>query len=499
MKKISLLFPFLLSLNFFCFGQESETEYTFKKTIITGKIKKYKPNGKYQQINLYIPRPENIRQEIHRVDIAPDGTFAIPFELAFPQEMTLDYKARTFVLVNPGDSISLNFNGTTWNEKKLSQKIKFSGDNAKKNKEWADFRSTYLSVGEDDIYDAQKKMDFNAFCNFRLRYKIEIANNISKFSKERKPSKELIEWLKNKNELEYFRDIIFYPKAHAYYNRLIEEEVLLSSAYYDCINTIPEILWVDLSNASSLGTLVSNTRSVIATEVRRDTAIKNSDTWHKLFSKGLKTSNFSKSSLFFQLILSQRALTLININELAVYQKYYEPLVKEYVKHPYLTDNISKKLKEKLFYDKNPSIFSEKVKNTLNKANSENPFIEILEQHKGKVIYLDFWGTWCGPCIAEFPNSKKLHELLAGSNIEFVYACIDSKERVWEKSRAEHQLKGSHYFFNKRQSDEIRKALNLNGIPFYLIIDKNGNIIDKGSHIRPGFKKTRDKLYELLD
>ena len=51
---------------------------------------------------------------------------------------------------------------------------------------------------------------------------------------------------------------------------------------------------------------------------------------------------------------------------------------------------------------------------------------------QGKVVYADVWATWCGPCREEMPNSLKLHGELEGEPVEFLYICIDSKEKDWE-------------------------------------------------------------------
>ena len=60
-------------------------------------------------------------------------------------------------------------------------------------------------------------------------------------------------------------------------------------------------------------------------------------------------------------------------------------------------------------------------------------FNKILQENKGKVIYIDCWATWCGPCKKAMPDSKKLMKKYEGTDVSFVYVCIESEEKLWKK------------------------------------------------------------------
>jgi thiol-disulfide isomerase/thioredoxin len=59
---------------------------------------------------------------------------------------------------------------------------------------------------------------------------------------------------------------------------------------------------------------------------------------------------------------------------------------------------------------------------------------------RGKVTYLDFWGTWCAPCLAEMPASEALRQHFAGRDVVFVYISIDDPKEKWQRLLASRQF-----------------------------------------------------------
>ena len=58
----------------------------------------------------------------------------------------------------------------------------------------------------------------------------------------------------------------------------------------------------------------------------------------------------------------------------------------------------------------------------------ETEFAELLEQHRGKVVLVDFWATWCGPCVAMFPHTVDLHKLHADRGLAVISVSFDDPE-----------------------------------------------------------------------
>jgi thiol-disulfide isomerase/thioredoxin len=100
-----------------------------------------------------------------------------------------------------------------------------------------------------------------------------------------------------------------------------------------------------------------------------------------------------------------------------------------------------------------------------------------LTQLKGSLVYIDIWATWCMPCIKEIPSLKKMEEHFSGKDIQFVSICkSDSKDR-WEKMVEEKKL-GGIQLFAEDENISFFKDYSVQGIPRFILIDKEGKIID---------------------
>lgn len=97
-----------------------------------------------------------------------------------------------------------------------------------------------------------------------------------------------------------------------------------------------------------------------------------------------------------------------------------------------------------------------------------------LSDYKGKVIVLDLWATWCGPCMQEKPFFEALENKYHGNeNIALISLSIDT-EKVWKKYFEKNKIVGNQLHINRSQLTNYKVA----GIPRFFVIDKNFNIVD---------------------
>lgn len=119
----------------------------------------------------------------------------------------------------------------------------------------------------------------------------------------------------------------------------------------------------------------------------------------------------------------------------------------------------------------------------------------LLSSFKGKNIYIDFWATWCKPCMANMIDSKKLNsEFKNESDIIFLYVNIDDDYNRWLKYVSK-QDSETHLFANEYISDNIFKSYYFSALPHYVLIDKNFKIYDTNARAPI---KVKDDIIGLL-
>ena len=101
-----------------------------------------------------------------------------------------------------------------------------------------------------------------------------------------------------------------------------------------------------------------------------------------------------------------------------------------------------------------------------------------VTQMKNKVVLIDFWGTWCGPCVAEVPNVVKTYEKLHEKGFEIVGISFDADKDALLKFIGDKKMTWPQYFDGKRWENKIGREYGINSIPAMWLVDKKGNLRD---------------------
>ena len=113
-----------------------------------------------------------------------------------------------------------------------------------------------------------------------------------------------------------------------------------------------------------------------------------------------------------------------------------------------------------------------------------------LANMRGKVVLIDFWATWCGPCVQELPNVLKAYEKLHPKGFEIVGISLDQDKGALEKFVKEKNMTWPQFFDGKGWKNEISTKYGISSIPAMWLVDKKGMVVSTNA---------RGKLEELVE
>jgi len=164
-------------------------------------------------------------------------------------------------------------------------------------------------------------------------------------------------------------------------------------------------------------------------------------------------------------------------------------------------------------------------KNVQNKTSSGSPALDMdyesiegtnisMDHFKGKVVFLDFWASYCGYCVSQIPEISKLQEKYP--DIVVVSISVDDRERAWVNASQKHQITGYNlwadgmsypanyytldlFYFDANEANGLPASFELsNPIPGYVLIDQKGDIVTNWAP-EPGTEELDELIKNLLN
>lgn len=466
----TLLFSCFLFLNSFC----------LQTSVLTGVL----PNEPSAEVFLHIVPTDYSSKFIQLETKVNDGIFRFDFAIEERTEAAFVFQQITIpILLTPGDSLHLEMS-LLENE----STIVWSGSSAAENHfflQYALFSNPLLDyLKQAELFQSGDAKAYKQLVKNSEKKRLEFIKNFEPQNMPM-PAPWAVQWLQTKVRYETAQALLDFPREYALFNR--GKKLKLPESYYDFLQNIH-------FGQEDLLTQISYRNFIL--------------TWFNEYLQGQANYDWVYSGF------PKEQFKYAGKKLMRTDRTYVQYMILKDVNH-WNYKTLEKEMSAFLRSDA-PNTAKEAIREKWNKLSAtyegdEIPNFEFLTRtgekvylsdYKGKVIYMDFWATWCKPCLMEIPWAKDLQQQLKEEpNIVFLNISVDRGAEKWKSWLAENEPesdeKSIHVQPSKESMEDIRYRWSSRGIPFYIIVNQEGKIVDENAK-RPSSSKIVYDLRKVL-
>ena len=377
------------------------------------------------------------------IDVNTNGTFDDTLVIKEGNFTFYDTKESTAMYLAPGYRLDISLDG-----KEFDETLKYSGIGEKPN----NFNASYFLFNEKNAIDSEtyKKMENQEYFDYELKTHASLMK------------------LLNESEIEN--------------EKFLEGQA--DKFRFQILNNLINKLGEDYFAGKTKGIITQYLDTEIDKIDFKDSVLFTSNNDYRYFLSsyfvaGLTSGDLKTLELYNEELLEmqkksivttlKRGISFYNMDKLDLYYQTYVKLASN--------DKGINRIKEK--YDRIKTLKKGSPSPSFNYPDSSGKNIS-LESLKGKLVYVDVWATWCGPCKAQIPFLKQLEEKYREEDIAFVSLSIDQLKNIskWKDMIVDKELEGIQIIADKAWRSKFVTDYVIEGIPRFILIDKDGNLMD---------------------
>lgn len=454
-----------------------------RRTVVAGEIVGSVENAP-SVITVIFTDPTISEDDGIRVATAVDKQPAFKAErkVLFAQNMTLQYGSKFYnIFVSPGDSIYMKFDISNGYQNPV---ITFSGDGADFNQQFTPFIGYLYS----NVYNKMGRIDVKLPVDqIKQQFKDMVqasSDSIDACALRMKVDPKVKQWAK--------RDVIYY-----FANQFVSYS---PENLQDKLNLLRDPIF-DISNSENftsmffayylydyMGSVSPCDPDFIKAQESKDLIVMT-----KAFVECLlkEPESLSRDFMFYSFIINSKMD--LTTAPFSIDSCFSDPVFAKMIKA-----RIEKSKKPEIFESVDLKGISYLAPDSIIQNVGSVDLIDLLrKKHAGKVVYIDVYATWCGPCRAEMPSSAELHKLYADKDVVFVYLCLASESSAWIPMIRKYHIAGENYFLDDNATPLFMSTYKLPGYPSYMVIDPKGNVSTRDVP-RPSSIGTVSLLFDKL-
>ena len=377
------------------------------------------------------------------IDVNTNGTFDDTLVIKEGNFTFYDTKESTAMYLAPGYRLDISLDG-----KEFDETLKYSGIGERPN----NFNASYFLFNEKNAIDSEtyKKMENQEYFDYELKTHASLMKLLNESEIENEKFLE--------NQADKFR--------------------------FQMLNNLITKLGEDYFAGKTKGIITQYLDSEIDKIDFKDSVLFTSNNDYRYFLSsyfvaGLTSGDLKTLELYNEELLEmqkksivttlKRGISFYNMDKLDVYYQTYVKLA--------ANDKDINRIKGK--YERIKTLKKGIPSPSFNYPDSSGKNIS-LESLKGKLVYVDVWATWCGPCKAQIPFLKQLEEKYREEDIAFVSLSIDQLKNIskWKDMIVDKELEGIQIIADKAWRSKFVTDYVIEGIPRFILIDKDGNLMD---------------------